>query len=92
MIVRIRHKGLVMLWEDDNPRGLNARHIGRIARILDNLDDASKVDELNLPGYRLHKLTGSLAGYWSITVNANWRIIFRFESTNATDIDLLDYH
>ncbi len=81
-----------MLWEDDNPRGLNARHIGRIARILDNLDDASKVDELNLPGYRLHKLTGSLAGYWSITVNANWRIIFRFESTNATDIDLLDYH
>jgi len=45
-----------------------------------------------LPGFRLHPLRGGLAGYWSITVGANWRIIFRFEQGDATDVDLLDYH
>jgi toxin HigB-1 len=45
-----------------------------------------------LPGWRLHPLKGDLAGYWSITVSANWRIIFRFEQSDATDLDLIDYH
>ena len=45
-----------------------------------------------LPGFRLHPLRGDLAGYWSITVRANWRIIFRFEQGDATDVDLVDYH
>jgi plasmid maintenance system killer protein len=42
-------------------------------------------------GY-FHPLKGDLAGYWSITVRANWRIIFRFEQGDATDVDLVDYH
>jgi proteic killer suppression protein len=45
-----------------------------------------------LPDWRLHPLKGDLAGYWSITVSANWRIVFRFEQGEATDVDLLDYH
>jgi toxin HigB-1 len=43
-------------------------------------------------GFRLHALRGEFAGYWSVTVRANWRIIFRFEKGDATDVDLVDYH
>ncbi|MBM4221445.1 MAG: peptidase, partial [Gammaproteobacteria bacterium] len=45
-----------------------------------------------LPGWRLHRLKGNRAGFWSVTVHANWRVIFRFEKGNATDVDYLDYH
>jgi proteic killer suppression protein len=47
---------------------------------------------MDLPGFRLHLLRGDLAGYWSVTVRANWRIIFRFEDSDAADVDLVDYH
>jgi len=44
------------------------------------------------PVYRLHPLKGDLKGFWSVTVRANWRIIFRFEGTDAFDVELIDYH
>ena len=47
---------------------------------------------MNLPGYRLHALKGDLRGFWSVTVRANWRIIFRFEGVDAFDVELIDYH
>ncbi len=47
---------------------------------------------MGLPGYRLHPLKGRLAGYWSVTVSGNWRIVFRFEDSHAFDVDLVDYH
>jgi len=47
---------------------------------------------LTLPGYRLHSLKGDLKGFWSVTVRANWRIMFRFEGTDAFDVELIDYH
>ena len=56
------------------------------------LDAATTPHHLNLPGYRLHQLRGDRAGYWSITVSGNWRIIFRFDGGNASDVDFLDYH
>jgi toxin HigB-1 len=71
---------------------VDAHHADKIARMLARLDAAARPQELNLPGYRLHPLKGDLAGYWSITVSANWRIIFRFEEGDATDVDLVDYH
>ena len=60
--------------------------------ILGRLDRASAPPALNLPGYRLHPLKGDLRGYWSVTVRANWRIIFRFEGEDAFDVELIDYH
>jgi proteic killer suppression protein len=42
--------------------------------------------------FRLHPLKGTLKGFWSVTVRANWRIIFRFEGADAIDIELVDYH
>ena len=64
----------------------------KIARILARLDVATRPEQLDLTGLRLHPLKGELAGYWSITIRANWRITFRFEEGDATDIELVDYH
>lgn len=47
---------------------------------------------MDLPGFRLHPLKGKLSGYWSVTVSANWRIIFCFEGEDAADVDYVDYH
>ena len=47
---------------------------------------------MDLPGFRLHPLKGDLAGFWSVTVSGNWRLIFRFEDGHASDVDLVDYH
>ena len=53
---------------------------------------AKDPEDMDLPGYRLHRLRGDLRGFWSITVSGNWRVVFRFDSGNAFDIDLIDYH
>jgi proteic killer suppression protein len=92
MIRHFRHRGLKRLYESDDRREVSPQHADKIARILARLDEATRPQELNLPGFRLHPLKGNLAGYWSITVSANWRIIFRFEGGSATDVDLVDYH
>ena len=66
--------------------------IGRIRVILAALEAASTVEAMDRPGFRLHPLKGSLKGLWSVTVRANWRIIFRFEGGRASDVDFVDYH
>ena len=60
--------------------------------ILGRLNQATTPQTLNLPGYRLHPLKGELRGFWSVTVRANWRIIFRFQGEDACDVELIDYH
>jgi proteic killer suppression protein len=60
--------------------------------ILARLDEAMVPQALNVPGYRLHPLKGAMNGYWSVTVRANWRILFRFEGNHAIDVELIDYH
>jgi proteic killer suppression protein len=78
------------LREDDR-RGLNAENVEKIARVLARLQRAAKPEDMNLPGYRLHQLRGD-TGFWSITIRANWRIVFRFEGADVKDVDYLDYH
>lgn len=92
MIRRLRHRGLRRLFEDDDRRGVSQEHVDRIARILARLDRSRSPEDMDLPGYRLHRLRDDRAGYWSVTVTANWRIIFRFDDHDATDVDLVDYH
>jgi proteic killer suppression protein len=92
MIGRIRHRGLRRLYEEDDRRGLNAGHVDKLARILQRLDRATRPEQMDIPGFRLHPLKGKFAGFWSVSVSANWRIVFRFENGHATDIDLVDYH
>ena len=87
-----RRRGLKRLFERDDRSGIRALLVDTVQEILTVLDDAATPHNLNLPGYRLHPLKGALKGFWSVTVRANWRIIFRFEETDAFDVELIDYH
>jgi len=89
----IRHKGLRRLFEKGQARALPAASVDKLRDMLLAIHTAAAVDDIGLvPGWRLHPLKGNLAGYWSLTVTGNWRLIFRFEDGNAFDLDLLDYH
>ena len=90
MIESFKHKGLRQLFEDDNPRGVNPEHVRKIRQIL-GLMNAAQKSPIWIT-FRLHPLTGNLKGFWSLTVRANWRIIFRFEDGKAFDAELVDYH
>jgi len=92
MIRNFRHKGLKQLFEKGDRRKVHPQHAEKIERILARLEEATEVGNMDLPGYRLHPLKGDLAGYWSVWVSGNWRIIFQFENGHASDVDLVDYH
>ena len=92
MIRTFRHKGLRQLFEDDNPRGVNAEHVRKIKQMLALLHAAEKIADVDYATFRLHPLKGELSGFWSLTVRANWRIIFRFENGGVSDVDFVDYH
>jgi proteic killer suppression protein len=92
MIVSFRHKALKQLFERGNRRGLNPQHVEKIENILAVLDIAQKIEDVDVHSFRLHPLTGDLKGFWSVTVRANWRVVFRFENGNVFEVDLLDYH
>ena len=92
MIESFRHKALRQLFEDDNARGVNPEHVAKLKVILTVMNTARELGDMDIATFRLHSLTGNLKGLWSITVRANWRVIFRFEDGNARDIDLVDYH
>lgn len=92
MIESFRHKGLKRLYDKGDRRGVRPDLAGKIERILARLDEATEPGHMGLPGWRLHPLKGDLAGFWSVSVSGNWRIVFRFEAGNARDVDLVDYH
>ena len=92
MIGNFRHKGLRQLFEDDTPKGVNAAHVRKLKQILALLQVAERIEDLEVPTFRLHALKGDRKGWWSITVRANWRVIFRFVNGIALDVDLVDYH
>ena len=92
MIVSFKHRGLKRLYQYGDGRGIRSDLQDDIEDILTRLDNAETPQAMNLPGYRLHALKGDLKGYWSVTVRANWRIIFRFGGVDAFDVELIDYH
>ncbi len=92
MIRSIRHKGLKRLYEDDDPRGVMREHTAKLRDILARLDAAGSAADMDLPGFRLHQLKGNFKGFWSVTVRANWRIIFRLTEGDVLDVDYVDYH
>ena len=92
MIRSISHKGLKRLHEDDDPRGVIAEHVVKLGDILARLDAARAVADMDMPGFRLHPLKGEMKGFWSVTVRANWRVIFRLADRDAFDVDYVDNH
>jgi toxin HigB-1 len=85
VIISFRHKGLARLYQRAERRGVAADLLPKVERILARLDVATSAGQMDLPGWKLQ-------GFWSVWVSGNWRIIFRFQGANATDVDLVDYH
>ena len=92
MIQSFRHRGLKRLYERDEARGIRADLLPKVMTVLAHLDGAETVEDMNLPGFRLHPLKGDRKGLWSVSVSGNWRIVFRLERGDAFDVELLDYH
>ena len=92
MIRSFKHRGLKRLYERGDRSGIRPDLLDTVRDILVRLDQADTPQAMNLPGYRLHPLKGALTGFWSVTVRANWRIVFRLHNAEAFDVELIDYH
>lgn len=92
MIKSFRHKGLRRFFETGSTSGIQTSHDKRLRMQLAALDTARAIEDMDIPGFRLHPLKGKLRGRWSITVNDNWRLTFEFQDGNAYVLDYEDYH
>lgn len=86
------HKGLEKFFHTGSKAGIQPAHAAKLGRQLLALDSAGKPKDMDIPGWDLHPLRGKLAGHWSIWVNGNWRVTFRFEGEDAVLVDYQDYH
>jgi toxin HigB-1 len=91
-IKKFRHKGLKKFFIHGDKTGIQAAYTSKISLILDLLDGATKPDDMDFPGSDFHRLKGNLKEFYSIHVNGNWTIIFKFEKGDACEVDLVDYH
>jgi toxin HigB-1 len=92
MIKSFAHKGLEQFFLIGNKAGIQPLHANRLRLILAQLQQARTIDDLRIPTLRLHALKGDRKSTWSVTVQANWRITFRFAAGDADDVDYEDYH
>lgn len=92
MIASFRYKGLEGFFRTGSLAGIQAVHAKRLRQQLSALSVAHGPEDLGNPGWRLHKLTGDRAEFYAMTVQANWRVIFRFDGTDVELVDYLDYH
>ena len=93
MIKSFSNRKLEDLFFDGETKGLNTDHVKKIDKILDLLNQATKVEkDMNFPGSKLHKLEPKKDNRWAVSVSGNWRITFVFKSGNAFEVDYVDYH
>ncbi len=92
MILSFRHKGLERFFATGSTRGIQAIHAARLRELLTALNVARDPQDLARPSWRLHGLSGDKAGLHAVTVQANWRLTFRFVGQNVELLDYLDYH
>lgn len=92
MIKSFRHKGLEDFFYDGSKKGIQPKHAQKLSDILDRLDAAKVVQDMNFPGADLHPLKGVLKGLWAVRVSGNWRVTFQFHEGDAHVVDYLDYH
>lgn len=92
MIKSFRHKGLRKFFETGTTAGIQPAHAKRLRMQLAALDTAQTIEDMDMPGFRLHPLRGTMEGRWTITVNGNWRVTFEFEEGHAYVLDYEDYH
>ena len=92
MIKSFKFKGLEDFFYTGKEKGIKAEHADRLERILDRLNAASEIRDMNYPGSSLHKLAGDKKGQHAVKVSGNWRVFFEFVNGNAYIVDYGDYH
>jgi len=92
MILSFQHKGLEIFFKTGSKAGIRPDHARKLQIQLGALDRTSSAQDMAVPSWKLHALKGHLAGHWAVTVNGNWRLTFRFDSTGAEIVDYQDYH
>ena len=92
MIQSFRHKGLRKFYESGSAAGVQPHHAKRLRMLLTALDTAQCIEDMDIPGFRLHQLKGEERGRWSVWVNGNWRVTFEFKDGHAYVLDYEDYH
>ena len=92
MIKSFNHKGLRRFFLTGNMSGIQAQCANRLRFQLAALGTARTIEDMDLPGYRLHRLKGNRRHRWATRVSGNWRLTFEFRDGNAYDVDFEDYH
>ncbi|APC68145.1 MULTISPECIES: type II toxin-antitoxin system RelE/ParE family toxin [Ralstonia] len=92
MIKSFAHKGLEKFFTTGSKAGIRANHADKLRRQLARLDVAAKPQDMNVPGWKLHPLSGELAEHWAVWVSGNWRLTFRFDGEDAEIVNYQDYH
>lgn len=92
MIQTFRHKGLRRFYESGSAAGIQPHHAKRLRMLLTALDTAQSIEDMGIPGFRLHPLKGEERDRWSVWVNGNWRVTFEFKDGHAYVLDYEDYH
>ena len=92
MIKSFKHKGLKRFFTTGSTAGINQDHALRLEERLQALHTATVIDDMDLPGWRLHPLKGNLAGLWAVNVSGNWRVVFQFKNGHAYVVNYEDYH
>ena len=94
-LIRFSHKGLKRFYIEEDGKNIPSGMTDKLRRLLFALETADNLEQVKrFPGWNLHPLKGNYAGFWSLTVTGNWRLIFRYDEKNnsATDLNLIDYH
>lgn len=91
-IKSFRHKGLEAFFYEGSTKGINPKHAKKLALRLDRLDASKSVNDLNLPGFRLHRLEPKHIGRYAIDVSGAWRLTFQFEDSDVIVLDYEQYH
>jgi len=92
MIKSFKHKGLEEFFYIGSKKGIKPSHAGKLAKILDRLNAANDIKDMNYPGSYLHQLSGDKKGQYSVRVSGNWRVFFKFVDGDAYIVDYDDYH
>ena len=92
MIKSFRHKGIETFFRSGSKASIQAAHANRLARQLSQLNEVTRPEHMDVPGWKLHALSGDLAGHWSVRVSGKWRLTFTFVGEDAVLVDYQDYH
>ncbi len=92
MIQSFKHKGLEAFFYTGSKAGIQPAHANRLQVQLAKLDTAKDQEDMRLPGWKLHQLSGDHAGHWAVSVNGNWRLTFTFKNGDAVIVNYQDYH